>query len=393
LCNQLGIVLTYPAAPPRLERTVATQPSRNGAPSENRPRAPALSDSGKKRIRVGIIGAGLFTKLHLLPQLKKTPVELVSIASATGTTAALAARKFGIRSSTTDYQTIIGDPHIDAVFITTPNNSHVRIAVAALQAGKHVFVEKPAAINRQQLAELRSAYEATRGLQLMVGFNRRFSSHAVKMKSLLRERSQPACCIMTVNAGYLPRSHWQQDMIIGGGRIIGEGCHFVDLLRFIVDRPITEVAATMIGPSPGVEVRHDKMSIALRFADGSIGTIHYLANGHKSVSKERLEVFCEGRVLQLNNFRTLTGYGWPQFKRQRSWMRQDKGREAEIQNFVQRVQQGGEPLMPPEHIWNVTEATFAAMESAEGAGMVALTDLSPHDAAAVGLEPAGAAVS
>jgi predicted dehydrogenase len=182
-------------------------------------------------------------------------------------------------------------------------------------------------------------------------------------------------------------------MVIGGGRIIGEGCHFVDLLRFIVDRPITEVAATMIGPSPGVEVRHDKMSITLRFADGSIGTIHYLANGHKSVSKERLEVFCEGRVLQLNNFRTLTGYGWPQFKRQRSWMRQDKGREAEIQSFVQRVQQGGEPLMPPEHIWNVTEATFAAMESAEGAGMVALTDLSPHDAAAVGLEPAGAAVS
>jgi predicted dehydrogenase len=322
--------------------------------------------------RVGVIGAGVFTKLQLLPQLRKTGARLISIASASGTTAALSARKYGIESSTSDYRTIIDNPDINAVCITTPNNSHSRLAAEALAAGKHVFVEKPAAIDRQQLAQLRAAYEATEGLQLVVGFNRRFSSYAETIKRLLSQRSQPACLIMTVNAGYLPRSHWQ-DPQIGGGRIIGEGCHFVDLMRFVVDRPIVAVEAMMIGPSPGVETRSDKMSITLSFADGSIGSIHYLANGPKAVSKERLEVFCEGRFLALDNFRRLRGHGWPKFKPQRSWLRQDKGREAEMQRFIECVEKGGEPLMPPDHIWNVTEATFAAMESAAGAGLVQLS--------------------
>ncbi|MBX7073179.1 MAG: bi-domain-containing oxidoreductase [Pirellulales bacterium] len=367
---QLGILLEYPDAAPRLEQTVDTDFSRNGAPAKSR------SSAAAGRAAVGIIGAGLFTKLHLLPQLSKTGARLVNIASRQGLSARLAAGKFHVEKSTTDYRTILDDSQINAVCITTQHDTHVRFAVEALQAGKHVFLEKPAAIDREGLAELRETFEAISGLQLVIGFNRRFSSYAETMKRLLAPRTQPLCANMVVNAGYIPRSHWAHDPVAGGGRIIGEGCHFVDLLRFVVDRPIVAVQAMMLGPSAGLEVRDDKMSISLMFADGSVGNVHYFANGHKSLSKERLEVFCEGRVLALDNFRSLQGYGWPNFKRQRSWLKQDKGREQEMRGFIERVSQGGPPLMPPDHIWNVTEATFAAMESATtGSGLVKLGGL------------------
>lgn len=362
---QLGIVLEYPATEPNRERTVTTQ-------VVGSQRAVASQAAG--RAVVGIIGAGLFTKLNLLPQLKKTSARLANIASAGGLSASLAARKFGIERSTTDYRQIIDDPQINAVCITTRHDTHVKFAVEALQAGKHVLLEKPAAVDRAGLDELRAAYEATEGLQLVVGFNRRFSSYALKMKQLIAQRSEPACLTMMVNAGYIPSSSWIHDPQQGGGRIIGEGCHFVDLLRYIVDRPIVGVQATMIGDAPGVETRDDKITLTLLFEDGSIGTVHYYANGHKSLSKERLEVFCAGRVLMLDNFRSLRAYGVPNFRKQSSWLRQEKGREAETQGFIERVEKGGPPLMPPDHIWNVTEATFAAMESAQHGGMVCLAE-------------------
>jgi predicted dehydrogenase len=183
------------------------------------------------------------------------------------------------------------------------------------------------------------------------------------MRKLVAGRSQPLTLTCLVNAGYLPMTHWAQDPIKGGGRIIGEGCHFVDLLRYIVDRPIVAVTASMLGDAPGVESREDKMVINLEFADGSLGTIQYLANGHRSFCKERLEVFSEGRILALDNFRRLTGYGFANFKKQNLWS-QDKGRDAELDDFVAAVTQGGPQLMPAAEIWNVTEATFAAVESA-----------------------------
>ncbi len=365
--SQLGILLEYAPHAVPLDKTVQTAlTGKNSVALRSTPPA------ARGQARVGVIGAGLFTKLHLLPQLKKTAAQLVNIASATGLSAALAARKFGIEKSTTDYREIIDDPAINAVCITTRHDTHVRFATAALRANKHVFLEKPAALDAEGLAELRSAFEATSGLQLVVGFNRRFSGHAATMRRLLKERTQPVCLVMTVNAGYIPGSHWIQDPQVGGGRIIGEGCHFVDLLRYIVDRPIVAVQAMMVGDAPGVEVRNDKMSISLLFADGSLGTIHYFSNGHKSVSKERLEAFCEGRVLELDNFRTLRGYGYPKFKKQNSWLRQDKGREAEMQGFVNRVIHGGDALIPPDELWNVAEATFAAEESAQSGGIVYL---------------------
>lgn len=350
--SQVGIILEYPQTPPPLDRVVAYHAT-NGAPTQ-----------GNGRAAVGVIGAGNYTKIRLLPELKRSGATLVSIASASGVTGAQSARKYGFKNSTTDYRTILDDPQVNAVFITTRHNQHVPMAVEALKAGKHVFVEKPLAIDAEGLARVRETYEQSSGLQLMVGFNRRFSQHAIKIKELLAGRSQPATMNMLVNAGYIPSNSWIQDPQVGGGRIIGEGCHWVDLLRFIVDRPIVAVQAVMIGEHPGVETRDDTMSVSLLFDDGSLGNIHYFSNGHKSYSKEKLEVYCEGRVLLLDNFRKLQGYGWSNF-RKLNLFTQDKGRQAEIGGFVERVAQGGPPLMPPEHIWNVTEATLAAVRSAQ----------------------------
>lgn len=360
--KQLGILLEYPAQAAPLARVI-----------ERAPAAAGHASAAQGRATVGVIGAGNYTKVRLLPELKKAGATLVSIASASGVTAALAARKFGFRASTTDYRTILADPQINTVFITTRHHQHVPMAVAALEAGKHVFVEKPAAIDRAGLARLRAAYEATQGLQLMVGFNRRYSPHAVKMRSLLGGRSQPATLNMLVNAGSIPASHWTQDPAVGGGRIIGEACHWVDLLRYLVGYPIVSVQAVTVGPSPALETRSDKMSLSLVFADGSLGNVHYFANGHKAYSKERLEIYCQERVLLLDNFRTLKGYGWPGF-RKLNFFSQDKGRTAEIQGFLERVARGGAAFLPPDEIWNVTEATLVAEESAASGQSIRLRE-------------------
>jgi len=170
--------------------------------------------------------------------------------------------------------------------------------------------------------------------------------------------------VYTVNAGEIPPDHWTQDLAVGGGRIVGEGCHFIDLLRFLCGSPIVGVEAVMMGTAPGVAVREDKMTILLQFADGSTGTVHYLANGSKRFPKERVEVFSEGRVLVLDNFKQLRGYGWRGFKSMRQW-RQDKGHTAEVAAFIDRVTTGGEWLIPWNELKEVTLATFAAVERAQ----------------------------
>jgi predicted dehydrogenase len=196
---------------------------------------------------------------------------------------------------------------------------------------------------------------------VMVGFNRRFSPHVVKMKSLLAGRGEPLCMNMTVNAGIIPPDHWVHDPVRGGGRIIGEGCHFIDLLAFLAGSLVTSVSACKMGK--GVAVREDKMSIVLGFADGSVGTVNYFGNGPKSYPKEMIEVFSDGRALRMDNFRSLTGYGFSGFKKFKT-SRQDKGHNAEFAAFVDRVSSGGEPLIPLNELVNITQASFAAMTSA-----------------------------
>jgi predicted dehydrogenase/threonine dehydrogenase-like Zn-dependent dehydrogenase len=371
--SQLGVILEYPDAVPPLQRVIATPTS-----SETN-RAVTTTATGK--VSIGVIGAGNYTKIRLLPELRKSGARLATIASASGVTAAQAARKFGFEASTSDYKTILADESINTVFITTRHDQHAPMAIAALEAGKHVFVEKPAAIDRAGLDGIRAAVAAAGDRQFLVGFNRRFSQHAVKIRQLVAGRTQPVCANMMVNAGYIPKDNWAQDPAVGGGRIVGEGCHWIDFLRYIVDRPISEVRATMIGAAPGVETRDDNISISLLFTDGSLGNIHYFSNGHKSVSKERLELYAEGKVLWLDNFRKLQGWGWPDFKKL-NFHSQQKGRHAEICGFVDRVAEGGAALMPADDIWNVTEASFAAVESARKGRAVLLPLICTAEASA-----------
>jgi predicted dehydrogenase/threonine dehydrogenase-like Zn-dependent dehydrogenase len=351
--SALGMLLTYPEreTDDLLNRTIRTA-------SYVQPSSP-LSQAV-----VGVIGAGNFASRVLLPALSKTSASLKTVASATGVSATHAAGKFGFEEATSDYRVMLDDSEINTIFIATRHNLHARIVTEALEAGKHVFVEKPLALNREELLGVKKALEQADGCQLMVGFNRRFSPLTAKMKSLLASRAQPLSVVYTVNAGRIPADHWTQDPGVGGGRIIGEGCHFVDLIRHLVDEPIVGVESRMMGDAPGVAVAEDKMTILLEFADGSTGAIHYLANGSRRFPKERVEVFGESRVLVLDNFRRLRGYGWKGFGQKRLWWGQDKGHDAEIEAFIERVRKGGERLIPWRELEEVTLATFAAVKRA-----------------------------
>lgn len=345
----LGILLEYPDSSESRGHTVRVS------------RVVSSKDVGQ--VVVGVIGAGSFASRVLLPALARTPARVVQIASASGASAAHAARKFGIEEATSDYRAVLENPDINTVFIVTRHNTHAPMVVQALSRGKHVFVEKPLAIDRSGLAAVKQAFDLAESRQLMVGFNRRFAPLAVEMHSLLAGRSQPVNVVYTVNAGAIPPDHWTQDPKVGGGRIIGEACHFVDLIRYLVGHSIMGVGAQMIGDAHGVIVREDKMTLLLELADGSTGTVHYLANGSRRYPKERIEVFSEGRVLVLANFMTLRGYGWEGFGHRRLW-RQDKGHVAEVRAFVERVQKGGNLLISWDELEEVTLATFAAVERA-----------------------------
>jgi predicted dehydrogenase len=283
--------------------------------------------------------------------------------------AAYAARKFGASKAISNYREILEDPAIHAVFITVGHNLHAKFVCEVLENKKHVFVEKPLALNEAELTSVIRAAEQSTGQILMVGFNRRFSPHTHKIKKLLEHKAEPLCMTMTVNAGFIPPEHWVQDPARGGGRIIGEGCHFIDLLSYLAGSPITSVSSLMIGG--GSPVRDDKMSILLGFKDGSVGTVHYFANGSKSYPKETLEIFSDGRVIRMENFRSTTGYGFKGFRSFRTW-RQDKGHVAELTSFLERVASGGEQLIPIDQLINVTRASFAAVEAAKTGKVISL---------------------
>jgi len=350
--SSLGIVLQYSS---EKEKELKDLFSRNIILVENKNR-------GKKPTEpvVGMIGAGNFTNQVLLPALKKTGVRLKSIASSSGVSGTYLGKKYGFEQSITDVDVIFDDPEINTIFITTRHNSHTQFVFRALEAGKNVFVEKPLAITFEELEKVREVYNNSRkqnSSTLMVGFNRRFAPHIVKMKSLLDTIREPKSFIITVNAGQIPADHWTQDPKVGGGRIIGEGCHFIDLMRFLVGHPITGVKSTVIGNYSKIEPRSDKITFTMTFTDGSFGAVHYLANGHKSFPKERIEVFGGGRILALDNFRVLRGYGWPGFKTMRL-LRQDKGHSEEIKRFIESIKSGGELPIPAEEIFEVSKISF-----------------------------------
>lgn len=302
-------------------------------------------------VTAGIIGAGNFTTGTLLPALKKTGVAIKNIASKGGLSAANAARKFGITMASTDTAALLGDAAIDLVFITTRHQHHATMVTAALQAGKHVFVEKPLAIDAAGLEQIIPAYQAS-GRQLFVGFNRRFAPLAVKMKELLQDAGGPLNMVVTVNAGALPLNHWLNDAD-SGGRLVGEACHFIDLCQYVTGVPITQVCA-------GSAVEGDA-SILLRFANGSNAVVNYFANGSKAYDKERIEVYSDGRTLVLENWRKLSGYGFKGFSVQKT--AQDKGHETQFRRIMDCLTNGTLPPISFEVLINVSKAVIAVQES------------------------------
>jgi predicted dehydrogenase len=227
-------------------------------------------------------------------------------------------------------------------------------------------VEKPLALVTQEIDAIVKAWQAStadgRRPHVVVGFNRRFAPQVVRIKSLLAGVREPKAFIATVNAGAVPATHWTQDRCVGGGRIVGEACHFVDLLRFLAGHRIVDAAVKTVGDAASSQC--DSVVITLSFADGSLGTVHYLANGHRAFPKERLEVFCGGRVLQLDNFRRLRGYGWPGFRSMNLW-RQDKGQRALVQAFVHAVRTGADSPIPFQELIEVSRVVVALAEAAQ----------------------------
>jgi predicted dehydrogenase/threonine dehydrogenase-like Zn-dependent dehydrogenase len=343
----IGIVLDYP---------------RHESESAARARTVALPSAPQRtaangRAAIGVIGAGNYAGRVLIPAFAAAGVRLRTVATSGGVAGVHFGRKHGFEQATTDTAALIADPELDTVVIATRHDSHAALTARALAAGKHVFVEKPLALTLEEVDAVERSCTGSDGGRsplLMVGFNRRFAPHVVQMKKLLSGVREPASFIVTVNAGEVPPEHWTQDTDAGGGRIVGEGCHFVDLLRFLSDSPIVGFDATAVGAGPGV--RDDRATFTLRFENGSFGTVHYLANGHKAFPKERIEVFVAGRVLQLDNFRTLTGWGWPGFRRMRL-LGQDKGNEACAAAFVRAVETGGAAPIPLDELLEVSRVS------------------------------------
>ena len=304
---------------------------------------------------IGIIGAGNFTSMTMLPVLGELNAPLYSIASASGLTGTSLAKKYKIGKSTSDYKSIINDPAIDLVMITTRHNEHAHMVVESLKAGKHVFVEKPLALNRQELDDILAVYDGSK--TLTVGFNRRFSPHMQKVKQLVGATQMNV--IATMNAGSIPANVWVHDMKVGGGRIIGEACHYMDLITFLTGSKIKAVCMNAMGMNPQANV--DNASILLQYENGSTGVINYFANGSKAYSKERIEVYAQERTIITDNFRLTEGYGTGGFSKLKTNV--DKGHAAQFKLLVERVKNGGKALIPMEEIVNTTLASFAAVES------------------------------
>jgi predicted dehydrogenase len=319
---------------------------------------------GQREIRLGLLGAGSFATSTLLPAITRTGgVELVTACAASGLHADYAARKFGFRNSATDERQLCDDPQINTVVIATRHHLHARQVIAAFQAGKHVFCEKPLCLSEAELLRISAARDeqAARRPILMVGFNRRFAKLSLGLKKFLGEIGEPLSIHYRVNAGFLPADHWLNDPAQGGGRILGEVCHFVDYLSFLTGASPVEVHTRSL-PNPG-PYSNDNVVCWLRFSNGSQGTITYLANGDKSYSKERVEVFGGGCVAVLEDFRRLELVRGGSKKAFRSRWGQDKGHRGEWEAFIKSIQTGAQEPIPFREIASTMLATLALEES------------------------------
>ena len=342
----LGVLLTYPESEQKVESRMIHFPL-------SRP-------SKTASVKLGVLGAGLFANSVLLPSIKKVgDIELIGIASSGGLHAQHAGKRFGFQYATSNDDDVINDPNVNTVAILTRHNTHVDLVLKALKVGKHVFVENPLAINSTQLEEVNQALISNLKSLLTVGFNRRFAPLAQNLQSLVSNLQEPKYIHYRVNAGPIPLSHWIHDPEVGGGRIIGEGCHFVDFITYLVGAAPVSVTAHAL--PDGGKYREDNVSMTFTFSDGSIGIVDYLANGDKSFPKERVEVFCGGQICVLDDFVSLQTV--KDGKKKETKGAQNKGWVDEWKVFAQSIREGGKPPIPYEQLMGVTKATFAAVES------------------------------
>jgi len=312
-------------------------------------------------IRLGVLGAGNFATAVMLPAIKQVKgVDLTGVATATGFKGGHVARRYGFQYATTEEGQIYEDEDVNTIAILTRHHLHARQVVAGLKSGKHVFCEKPLALNQNELEEIVDVLKGSDRL-LMVGFNRRFAPSAVRLKQFLSPLRDPLFMHYRVNAGPIPSSHWVQDPVQGGGRIIGEACHFIDFLTFLTDS--LPIKVQTVGLPEDDRSNEDNVHITITFSDGSLGTISYLSNGDRSLPKERLEVFCSGKVAILDDFRALETVSKGKIHTWRSRWKQDKGHRAEWVAFSDAIQTGGAPPIPYTHLISVTMASFIAVES------------------------------
>ncbi len=342
---------------------------------------------------IGVVGAGNFTSATLLPALKPLDAQLKYIVSAGGLSARTLARRAGFACAATDYRQVLKDDEVDLLIITTRHDLHASMVIESLKAGKNVFVEKPLCLTADELKKIKLAADGRRWTQiekdasrkgakarrreeylqikknisvhprlsaapiLMVGFNRRFAPLARKMKTLIGMGA--VNIVATMNAGEIPANSWVHDLAVGGGRIVGEACHFIDFCTYLTGSRVGAVCMNAMGTSP--EENTDNASILLRYKNGSNAVINYFANGNKAYSKERIEVHSQGRSLVLDNWRTLRGFGFKGFSRLKK--KQDKGHCEQFRLLIERVKNGGEALIPFGEIVNTTKASFGAIES------------------------------
>lgn len=345
----LGIVIDYPNSVDALDVKVL----------ELR----ASIDDKPQDIVCSFVGGGNYASRVLIPAFSEAGARLDTLITSGGVSAVREGKKHGFSKASTDLDAALVDETVNTLVIATRHKVHAEQVVAGLKAGKQVFVEKPLALSAGELESIDAAWQSQQGKsRLLVGFNRRFSPLTVTMKRLLDEATGPKTFILTMNAGQIAADHWTQDRELGGGRIVGEACHYIDLLRFLVGVPIKTFTATRVGATPGGEINEDKASITLSFEDGSMGTIHYFANGGKAFPKERIEAFGGDGVLQLDNFKRLRGYGWKGFNSQRL-LKQDKGQQACVAAFLQSIRTGQPAPIPYREIMEVARVSIEVAQA------------------------------
>ena len=309
---------------------------------------------------LGIIGSGNFTKATILPVLSKLEANVRYLSSSSGLSGTLLAKKFDVQYSTTNNDDILNDLEVDAVIITTRHSAHARMCIAALKAGKHVFVEKPLALTHEEINEIIEVYEQN-SKTLTVGFNRRFSPFIQDIKQKAGHSTIPINVVVTINAGEIPANHWTQDMSIGGGRIIGEACHFIDLITYLSGSLVKSVV--MNSMSESLQENTDNATILLKYQNGSMGVINYFSNGNKGYSKERIEVYAQGKTIVIDNFRKSKYHGLKSTGISGIFKSQDKGHNEQFRLFLERLNNGGEAIIPFEEIINTSRASICAIES------------------------------